>query len=299
MFFKSKYGKLFASFFFASVLLVTLNLNCFADSIGSFKFSDFDYEAHVAQGNGTPSINVTSSMQVSYQAAAFASMSGQMVSVYRFPTQYNSYNKILSLSIPLSFSVGKSYNVKFDYTANYSSNASFFFVIDVRASSDNSTLDTISLYEGSVGSGYQKNSIDVNFNVPYYTQSFYFVFVCLITSGGGNSTVGQAFFFSDMLINSTTVEDEYGSFTPPDSDFSQSSDDLGGLASDIGNLDDYQIDVDELEALFDMDMSDYDNGLTAVKRVVEDVLNATGMLSVLTFFLAFGLAIYILGRRLA
>lgn len=299
MFFKSKYGKLLVSSVVCVLLLISLNLSVFADSVGTFKFADLDFEALVAQGDGTSAITVTNDMSVSYGRAGFSTMLDRYVSTFRFPSQYNSYNKILMLSIPLSFTVGKEYNISFDYTANYSSSSSFNFLVQVCASSDNSVLDSVELYNGSVGSGYQVNSVNVNFTIPYYTQAFYCLFYCQVTSRGSNSaSVGQAFFFTDMVITSNALDD-YGSFTPPDSDLSQATDDMNNLSSDIAELDNYKIDKDQLEALMHVSMSDYDNGLTAAKTVVEDVLDATAMLPVLTFILAFGLGVYILGRRLA
>ena len=296
MYFKTKYGKLLASFFIASVLLVCLNFNCFAAGEGTYSFSGFSMNCLATNPSTSHQDDVTLECTIDYGRAGFSTMLDRYVTTVRYPVAYNTWSKMLQISVPLSFQVGCEYNIKFDYTANYASRSTFIFVVQVLASSDNSVIDTVGLYNGRVGSGYAVNSVNCSFSVPYYQQAFYCLFYCHITADGSqNSNVGQAFFFTDMIVS---VVDEYGTFNPP-SGTSGVSDGVNNTSSDIADLDSYDIDSTALANALDVDMSQFNDGMIAVKSVVEQVLEACSFMPILTFSLAFGICIYMLGRRLA
>ena len=160
-------------------------------------------------------------------------------------------------------------------------------------------------YNYQSGGRMDYHSCNVNFSLNgsglVNQTDYYFYLMLLVPKGFAYNN--WKFGFSNFVL---TDLDDYGSFTPPSdveaptSNFGPSSDELDVVAADLAEIEElYKIDSEELDRLLHLNMNDYDNGLTVVKTVVEDVLDASQLLPVLTFVLAWGLAIYIIGRRLA
>lgn len=296
---KNKYSKPLVSFLVALLCLISVNLNVFASS-GSLTFSirDFSFTwVNVPIASGSSGGDYTSSVVFGNYTRfnrQWTYFKNSNTSAY----EQGSIKNVFGVHL-VNTQIDHTYNLTFDYAPF----AAIKYTLMIAIAKDNveNTLDYVVFTDDKSSINASNSEIytcNVNFKLTdlgFYSSDGIGVYIILMVPQ--NFEYNWSFYFSDFVLSDL---DDLGSFTPPDSDFSQSTSDMGDLGTEMAEIEElYKINTDELDALMHTDMSEFDNGLTAVKMVVEDVLNASSMLSVLTFVLAWGLGIYIIGRRLA
>lgn len=297
--FKIKYVKHLSIIVLCVIILFTSSLSAFAESTGSFKFIDcsdvaFSYWAD-KDGDGKKELYDCNNLVTSYYHSSY-NFGGVLYpcSEYDYDKSLGGYTKMFNFIFPLQFVSGAEYTVNFNYAFNISTvtNLTFFLVYSFF---DGSSSENVVLYQTEDANTYNWHNVNCSFQVPTFNKSFTVSFMILTTTSSVTSEgYRQIFWFSDMNI--TKPDDFQG--PPIDDSASEQIDDINNQISSIeGELP--KIDADELDGLINgVNIDEYNNGFRAFNRVFDDVITALDMQAVLIFCLSFGLAIYIIGRRL-
>lgn len=271
------------TFVLSIVLLFSFNFNTFAETSSTYDFSTA-LIAGCEVTNGTDIVNVTDLVKLER-----TTHQGYSCTRLELPYEYRSYTVRLLLYVDnLKLYQDYEYDFTFGFKDNFGRcefGAGLVFVTpmgDIISSSD--------LVSGNI-TGSNFNHFNASFVVPKINQSYRCMveFVFNAKSGSGSS-IARALYFEDLKV---TIADPYqGAVNTPDTGLGNAGDELENAMGELPTLN-----QEDYDKLFDIDFSTFSNSLNFIRTQFDKIMDVSGMGVVLTFTLAIGFAIYIIGKK--
>ncbi len=271
------------TFVLSIVLLFSFNLNTFAATSATYDFSTAIIASCLVK-NGTETVDVTDLVKLER-----TTHQGYPCTRLELPYEYRSYSVFLNLYVDnLKLYQDYEYDFTFGFKDNFG-RCSFSTVLAF-ATPTGDAISSSDLVSGDIKGSYF-NHYSASFVVPEINQSYrsMLMFVFDAKSGSGSS-IARALYFEDLKV---TIADPYqGAVNTPDTGLGNASDELENAMGELPTLN-----QDEYDKLFDIDLSTFNNSLNFIRTQFDRIMDVSGMGTILTFTLAIGFAIYIIGKK--
>lgn len=280
------------TFFIVLVLLFSFNLNTFASNYNfNISFAEQDFNCLLTEpftneiiDDITDEIQVTPNINwLGYTCTRFASPAKYNLDYWK---TYVFFIEDFKLFPDYQYIVRGGFCSSFDLAADIemvSISVLFFENAELVASAV--------LFEGALEVPTNEwRFLDLSMSVPDVSGVFDAKFYIQYRTGNGSSSGTQKIFLTDFEF---MLDDPYsGAVNTPDSGLGNASDDLESAMGELPTLN-----QDEYNGLFEFDFSSFNNSLSFIRTNFDKIMDISGMGTILTFTLAMGFAIYIIGKK--
>lgn len=284
----TKYGKKLLFPFVTLLLLVSLNLNCFAATSNTVCFANADNKCLYYLSTGTE-VNCTSTTSVRTSTYTIDG-SSYNATFFTFPAVSANLQKIVISNADLDIYTNSKYKFDFYVRLGNTSGSTGYVSIYIFYYVDGAFSSMTELYLNENLSTNTWINVNGSFQTPDLTGNVtcavLFNFACNEDSGRYFYLTDAEFTLDDPLLNGEPIG------TPSTDDLNNTLDNYEDVMSGLP-----EVDSDKLDELMNFDFDSFTAGMSFTRDMFERVMSTFGFTSVLTFALAIGLATYVIGRK--